>query len=451
MRSRPARTALAAAAATLAGLLVPAGPGTAAALPTVSVVPAQAVASSRASELPVQVKLSAVTTVPVTVGFTEQDGTALAGKDYTLTTGTATVPAGARSVTVKIPLLPGLAFGQGAADRVFTVVLSAPVGATPGTMSATAAIHPNGYLSARAGNLRQAVFDPTSRLAYISNIGLNQVEVLNTRTGTYLPPIPVGSAPYGLDVTPDGKQLYVCNSGGQNISVVDIATRRVIRTIATPLGGVFTQRAFSIAIGGNGHALFTVTTEGSSFVQVYDLTLATGTYVPFTGFDFGTGPGKVTNFTRLFRSADRSHLLGVDGNISNGPFFVHDTVGGGTTTGTRTGFNTFGALDRRGTVALLDGTFVMDPVTGALRGTVVSPGVPGFPVLNGPGVLNNAGTIAYRLEEGAIGVIDVARFLRVRSFPMGDATLSGRYGLAISPDSRTLVALTASGAVVVRL
>ena len=47
--------------------------------------------------------------------------------------------------------------------------------------------------------------------------------------------IPVGSAPKGLVLSPDGKRLYVANRMDDTVSMVDTATRRVIATIS--LGG----------------------------------------------------------------------------------------------------------------------------------------------------------------------------------------------------------------------
>jgi YVTN family beta-propeller protein len=42
--------------------------------------------------------------------------------------------------------------------------------------------------------------------------------------------IPVGKGPEGFDITPDGKQLWVANSASGNISVIDVANKRVVHT-----------------------------------------------------------------------------------------------------------------------------------------------------------------------------------------------------------------------------
>ena len=47
--------------------------------------------------------------------------------------------------------------------------------------------------------------------------------------------IPVGSAPKGMALAPDGKRLYVANRMGDTVSVVDTATRKVTATLS--LGG----------------------------------------------------------------------------------------------------------------------------------------------------------------------------------------------------------------------
>ncbi len=42
--------------------------------------------------------------------------------------------------------------------------------------------------------------------------------------------IPAGKEPEGFDVSPDGKQLWAANSGDGTVSVIDIASRKVVQT-----------------------------------------------------------------------------------------------------------------------------------------------------------------------------------------------------------------------------
>jgi YVTN family beta-propeller protein len=59
--------------------------------------------------------------------------------------------------------------------------------------------------------------------------------------------IPVGKGPEGFDITPDGKQLWAANSRSGNISVIDIATKRVIHTF-----GVQTKRSNRLKFSPDG-------------------------------------------------------------------------------------------------------------------------------------------------------------------------------------------------------
>lgn len=43
--------------------------------------------------------------------------------------------------------------------------------------------------------------------------------------------IPVGQRVWGLALTPDGKKLYAANSLSNEVSVIDTATDRVVKTL----------------------------------------------------------------------------------------------------------------------------------------------------------------------------------------------------------------------------
>jgi uncharacterized repeat protein (TIGR01451 family) len=67
------------------------------------------------------------TTTPITVNYATVNGTATAGTDYTTTAGVATIPAGATSTTVVVPVIGDVILEP---DETFTVNLTVPVGAT---------------------------------------------------------------------------------------------------------------------------------------------------------------------------------------------------------------------------------------------------------------------------------------------------------------------------------
>ena len=436
---------LAAIALATALFVIPAATNVAAATPTVSVHGAALIAAPRSETLKFPVTLSAASASPVTVLYTTADGTAVAGTDYTAASGTLTIPASSTRAVIAVKIL-SVAFTSGAPDKTFTMNLSSPSGATLGAGTANGVIHPDPYVAARPGSLQDAVIDPSSRTAYITNFTSNDVEVLNIGTGSYSAPIPVGSQPIGIDITPDGKTLYVCDSGGQTISVVDVASRKVVKTIITP-PGFDSERAFTIAIGNNGHALFTTTFNGSGFgAHVYDLNLSTDAISVFTP---GGINGQVTELSPVFRSADYSTIGGLLGDDSGGPFFVYHISGNTTVSGSLNNFIQWGGLSGNGKVLLIDpsafafnaSTYVVDTSTGAQTGTI--PGASSGVVVNGNG------TFGHRLEPGDVGTLNVTRFLETGTIPAPDASNPGN--MAGSPNGLALVAITSSGVTIVRL
>ena len=70
-------------------------------------------------------------------------------------------------------------------------------------------------MAGSSDTFQDVVINPTSKTAYLTVQSKNQVDVLNLKKGTFAKPIPVGSDPLGIDITPDGKTLYVV-SGSLN-------------------------------------------------------------------------------------------------------------------------------------------------------------------------------------------------------------------------------------------
>lgn len=69
---------------------------------------------------------------------------------------------------------------------------------------------------------------------YISNISRNQLELWRLSDSTFRPSIPVGSQPWGLTFNRASDTIFVANSGGTNISVVDTTGKAERRRIKTP-------------------------------------------------------------------------------------------------------------------------------------------------------------------------------------------------------------------------
>lgn len=285
---------------------------------------------------------------------------------------------------------------------------------------------------------QNVVIDPTSTTAYLTVPSKNQVDVLNLKKGTFSKPIPVGSDPFGLDITPDGNTLLVCDRGAAAISEVDLSKRRVT-TITTPPGAL-SNTAFSIVALNNSHALFTTTFSGSGFgANAYDLNLGTGaiSVVPTIGFG-----GQVTEDTPLSRSADYSTAAAVLGDDSGGPSYVYTAATGNVVSSSLNTFISSSALNGDGSILLVDGIYVIDAATGSLLGTINSP--------RGNAVLNATGTTGYTLSDSSIIELDITRFLPGQTISLPEPA-SGGAGLAMSPNGKVLVAETSGGATIVRI
>jgi uncharacterized protein (TIGR03437 family) len=65
--------------------------------------------------------------------------------------------------------------------------------------------------------------DNNRQRLYISNSGMNRIEVFDMRSKQLLAPIKVGQLPRSISLSPDGDTLYVGNTGAEYISVVDLS------------------------------------------------------------------------------------------------------------------------------------------------------------------------------------------------------------------------------------
>ncbi|MEV8368022.1 carbohydrate binding domain-containing protein [Microbacterium sp. NPDC064584] len=89
------------------------------------------------SDAVIPVRLSTAPTSDVTVDFTTADGTAVAGTDYTATSGTLTFAAGVRDAQIVVPTTANETVDG---NRTFTVALSGAAGATVGAAATTVTV-----------------------------------------------------------------------------------------------------------------------------------------------------------------------------------------------------------------------------------------------------------------------------------------------------------------------
>jgi YVTN family beta-propeller protein len=69
---------------------------------------------------------------------------------------------------------------------------------------------------------------------FTSNIGSDSICVIEPgggRNGWNVTAIPVGKGPEGLDLSPDGREVWAANSGEGSVSVIDVASKRVTASL----------------------------------------------------------------------------------------------------------------------------------------------------------------------------------------------------------------------------
>ena len=111
-------------------------------------------------------------------------------------------------------------------------------------------------LAAAAEPFPDLLWDQPRQRLYIANPGLNRVDVYDIRQQTFLAPVKVGQLPVSMALTPDGNTLYVANSGGETISIVDPDKMQTVgRVNFPPLPfnsnlALMTPRVIAAGLGG---------------------------------------------------------------------------------------------------------------------------------------------------------------------------------------------------------
>ncbi|NNF37611.1 MAG: hypothetical protein HKN71_03020 [Gemmatimonadetes bacterium] len=80
------------------------------------------------------------------------------------------------------------------------------------------------------GLIMDAAVDTARRNLFLSNLTRNRVELFRLDSESFGPPVGVGSEPWGLAFSRDGDSLWVANSGGTNLSVIDLEQEREVES-----------------------------------------------------------------------------------------------------------------------------------------------------------------------------------------------------------------------------
>ena len=95
-------------------------------------------------------------------------------------------------------------------------------------------------------------------MLFTANIGSDSISVIEGSNATV---IPVGKGPEGLDLSPDGRELWTAHSRDGGISVIDVAAKRVTHTL-----NIGTQRSNRIKFTTDGKLVLVSDMGGGELV-----------------------------------------------------------------------------------------------------------------------------------------------------------------------------------------
>ena len=82
--------------------------------------------------------------------------------------------------------------------------------------------------------MQDILLDEARGRVYVTNSGYNRIEVFDIKKQHFVDPIPVGQLPHQMAMATDGKTLYVGNTGGESISIVDLDLGKVVDSVQFP-------------------------------------------------------------------------------------------------------------------------------------------------------------------------------------------------------------------------
>ena len=134
--------------------------------------------------------------------------------------------------------IPSLAAqNQPVQDQAFSVLKVFPVGGTP----------------------RNAVLTPNGAELYVSNYADDTVSVIDTKSGTVLPAIPVGKNPQAMVASYDSSRVYVLVEDA--VAIIDTSSHKVLQSVSVP------RRTDEMALTRDGRLYLTRVYDGVSWID----------------------------------------------------------------------------------------------------------------------------------------------------------------------------------------
>ncbi len=132
-----------------------------------------------------------------------------------------------------------------------------------------------------------AVYDPVSRLLYVTTELDHVVSIIDPRTLKIVGSIPTGQAEsHMLAISHDGRRGYTANVGPGTVSVLDMGARKIITVIPISRN---TQR---ISISNDDRRVFTADQTKPQLAVIDTSTNKVSGWVPLPGLGYGTAPTK---------------------------------------------------------------------------------------------------------------------------------------------------------------
>jgi len=135
---------------------------------------------------------------------------------------------------------------------------------------------------------RRLSYDASRDYLYITDYNADRLVVFSPKLRGIMHEIPVGNNPMGMAITPDGKRLYVANSGEYSISEIDLETMTELRKIAVPPLNPLTP--YDIAVVNENMALVGGNAGWGSAGPICQLNLKTDQASPRADIGSGNRP-----------------------------------------------------------------------------------------------------------------------------------------------------------------
>jgi len=115
------------------------------------------------------------------------------------------------------------------------------------------------------------IWDPVSNRVYVSCGNRNRVAVIDCATDSVIDYIRVGRWPVGMDLNTRHHKLYVRNCDSESVSIIDLETNEVIRTIRlrrmSPEAGCYNPRVDRYYCSGTDNEVVAIDGAGDTIVS----------------------------------------------------------------------------------------------------------------------------------------------------------------------------------------